>query len=179
MKAVFFVLGDKNIKSNTWESGNGISMIPLMDPYQILEIHTAGFEIGSHSLTHLQLPKTSHTTAYNEISRSRMMLEILINAPVLSFAYPYGLLNNTVKQIVIDAGYSIGCAVYSGPASFGTDLFEIRRIPVPGTLSILGFSARVLTPYEYLCWIRWKAKQIFVMREVKKMHTIRKLTDAE
>jgi peptidoglycan/xylan/chitin deacetylase (PgdA/CDA1 family) len=172
MKAVFFVLADKNIKSNVWESGNGISMIPLMDPYQILEIHTAGFEIGSHSLTHLQLPKISHTTAYDEISRSRMLLEILINAPVLSFAYPYGLLNNAVKQIVIDAGYSVGCAVYSGPASFGTDLFEIRRIPISGDLSMLGFSARVLTPYEYLCWMRWKAKQILHGHEEKLIPTI-------
>lgn len=179
MKAVFFVLADKTIKSNRWEIDNGNPMIQLMDPYQILDIHTAGFEIGSHSLTHPMLPNISHATAYHEISRSRMLLEILINAPVLSFAYPYGLLNNTIKQIVIDSGYSIGCAVYTGPPSFGTDHFEIRRIPIPGTISKLGFSARVLTPYEYVGWMSWKIKQILVRKKEKVMPTMRKLTNAE
>jgi peptidoglycan/xylan/chitin deacetylase (PgdA/CDA1 family) len=179
MKAVFFVLADKTIKSNTWEIGNGNPTTKLMDPYQILELHTAGFEIGSHSLTHPQLTKVSHTAAYHEISRSRMLLEILINAPVLSFAYPYGLLNNTIKQIVVDTGYSIGCAVYTGSASFGFDLFEIRRIPIPGTLSKLGFSARVLTPYEYVCWMSWKTKQVLVRNKEKIMPTIRNITSAK
>ena len=163
MKAVVFVIADPKIRMNDWDSGYDITPAPLMTPEQIVELHSAGFEIGSHSLTHPRLTQISRGQAWEEITRSRMLLEILINAPVRTFSYPYGLNNAAVCRLVRDAGYTYGCGVYSGPAAFGTDPFDIRRIAPSVDILPLGFWLQVVTPYERFEWMRWKMKQ-FVTR---------------
>jgi peptidoglycan/xylan/chitin deacetylase (PgdA/CDA1 family) len=160
MKAVFFVLGDRGMKANTWDKDSSMTLGPLMSEGQILELHRAGFEIGSHSLTHPGLSHLTREEAWDEISRSRQLLEILLNSPVNTFAFPYGLANATTKKMVTDAGYTLGCATYSGPAVFGRDCFEIRRTLIFGDTDALGLALRVLTPYEYYSWARWKVKMI-------------------
>ncbi len=159
MKAVVFAIADSQIKTNTWDAFNGGPSRPLMNPQQILELHTAGFEIGSHSLSHPDLSSVSKEIVWEEISRSRMLLEILLNAHVESFAYPYGLTTESVKRMVADAGYTTGCGVYSGPARFGEDPFDIRRILITNGIGTLGFALRVLSPYEYYGWFKWKLKK--------------------
>ena len=159
MRAVVFVLADASIRMNDWDSGSRISPVPLMTPAQIVELHSAGFEIGSHSLTHPKLTQVSRERAWEEISRSRMLLEILINSPVRTFSYPYGLVNDATRELVREAGYSFGCGVYSGPMAFAVDPFDIRRTAPSGESIPLNFFLQVITPYERLSWIRWKMKQ--------------------
>ncbi len=156
MRAVVFVLGDPNVRMNDWDSGYEITPAPLMTPAQIFELHAAGFEIGSHSLTHPRLTQIPRDQAWEEVMRSRMLLEILINAPVRTFSYPYGLVDDTARRFVREAGYLFGCGVYSGPASFGADPFDIRRISPSVDILPLGFWLQVITPYERLNWLKWK-----------------------
>ena len=156
MKAVIFVLGDRSINSNRWDEKNGMPAAPLMDAKQIVEMHAAGFEIGSHSMTHARLTEVSQDCLWEEISRSRTVLEILLNSPVQSFSYPYGLVNDMVEQVVVDAGYSFGCGVYSGPPTFGARPHQIRRIEIRNSTRAIGFMTRLLSPYPYYSWMRWK-----------------------
>ncbi len=160
MRAVVFVLGDPNVRMNDWDSGYEITPAPLMTPAQIFELHAAGFEIGSHSLTHPRLTQIPREQAWEEVMRSRMLLEILINAPVRTFSYPYGLVDDTARRLVREAGYLFGCGVYSGPASFGADLFDIRRISPSVDILPLGFWLQVITPYERLNWMKWKTRKL-------------------
>lgn len=156
MKAVIFVLGDQSIRTNRWDEVNGSASVPLMDGQQIVEMHTNGFEIGSHSMTHAKLTEVSRDQLWEEVSRSRMILEILLNSPVQSFSYPYGLVNKTVERAVTDAGYSLGCSVFSGPPSFETEPFQIRRIEIRNSTTAFRFVTRILSPYPYYSWFRWK-----------------------
>ena len=158
LRAVFFVLADPKIRTNIWDEKDGLPSTPLMNEKQILELHEAGFEIGSHSLSHATLTSASREQAWDEISRSRMLLEILLNASVKSFAFPYGLANLTTRKMVKDAGYTIGCATYAGQPRFGTDQFDLHRILVPGSSDTVGFAVRVLAPFEYYTWLRQKTK---------------------
>ncbi len=130
MRAVFFVIGDRLVEENIWDKGQD-TLSPLLNQQQILEMSTAGFEIGAHSMTHLKLTMIHEKVATEEILRSRILLEILLNKSVHSFSYPYGLVNDNIKNIVIDTGFTSACGAFSGPAMFGRDLFEIRRILVP------------------------------------------------
>ncbi|MBI3005422.1 MAG: polysaccharide deacetylase family protein [Ignavibacteriales bacterium] len=156
MKAVVFVLGERKIKSNYWVKYLGLPDVPLMKAEHVVELHESGIEIGSHTMTHARLPFLREDEAWEEIFRSRMLLEILINAPVHSFSYPYGLLNPKIKQMVVNAGFKSACAVQSGPATFGKDLYRIRRMPILNTTNSIGFAMRVLAPYQYYGWIRWR-----------------------
>lgn len=160
MKAVIFAIGSRTVSSNLWDKDSDLPPAELMSEHELLELHAAGHEIGSHSVNHVALPMLPKETMWDELSRSRMLLEILLNAPVHSFAYPYGLLNDQVKKLAAEAGYLSGCGVYTGPAQFGDDPFDIRRILIRGTTGRIGFALRLLTPFEYSGWLRWKIRTI-------------------
>jgi peptidoglycan/xylan/chitin deacetylase (PgdA/CDA1 family) len=160
MTAVVFAMADQQMTSNAWDQPLGIPDAPLMEARHLLELHEAGFEIGSHTLSHKPLPTLAKTEAWEEISRSRMLLEILLNAPVESIAYPYGLANEAVKGMVSEAGYLTGVGVYSGPGTFGVDALDFRRIVIPGSLGDAGFALRILTPYQHYASLKWSLKSL-------------------
>lgn len=161
MKAVVFVLGDRSVKSNVWDTnGQNLAYAPLMDSHQIKELHDNGFEIGAHSLRHSNLTQLSEEACTQTIKKPKIVVEALIGSRVISFAYPYGLLNQHIKKKVNEAGYKFACSVFSGPARFGDDPLEIRRLAIHNTTSILGFAARVIAPYEYAEWMWWKSRHI-------------------
>lgn len=160
MRAVVFVVADPKILFNYWDNCDGYPPARLMTHEQILELHTAGFEIGSHSMTHPRLTEIGRDEAWDEISRSRISLEILLNAPVHSFAYPYGLLNGELRELVCQAGYSFGCGVYTGPARFGADPYNFRRIYPTSGSATLPFWTRISLPYEKVGWTRWQLRRL-------------------
>ncbi len=159
MKAVVFVVADQNVRTNEWDEGLDITPALLMTPSEILEMHSAGFEIGSHSLTHRRLTELPRADAWHEISRSRIMLEMLLNAPVLTFSYPYGLLNQSLKELVREAGFSYACGVYSGPSVFGVDPLNVRRIEPSSRPDPFTFWFQMATPYQKLGAIWFRTRQ--------------------
>ena len=157
MKGVVFVLGDRSIKTNEWDCSLGLAATPLMEGHHIVEMHAAGFEIGSHSMSHPKLPMLTKEKAWEEISRSRIVLEILLNSPVKTFSYPYGLLTNLTGKLVANAGFTFACSVYTGSPTFGVEPYQIRRLTIKNSTGPLSFGIMLRTPYQYFDWLRWKA----------------------
>ncbi len=155
-KATAFVLGDRSIRSNVWDQMDGDSHVRLMEDHEILELHRCGFEIGSHSMVHPNLTRLHTRKAWEEVVRSKEILERLVHAPVISFAYPYGASNTDIENMVCRAGYYYACGVFSGPPHFASNQYDIRRIPVKRNTGDLQFALRMLTPYEYYLWLRWE-----------------------
>ncbi len=166
MRAVVSVVGDRTLKTNSWEEHNGTA---LMNDQQILELHEAGFEIASHSMTHRILTSLSADKAWEEISRSRMLLEILLNAPVYTFAYPFGTHDHRIKMMVKDAGYKFACSVSSGPAIFGKDPFDIRRIKIRDRHGLPEFMYQMVGPYLRQRFLWWKVKEGFRKAGIRDM----------
>ncbi|HEV8539339.1 MAG TPA: polysaccharide deacetylase family protein [Bacteroidota bacterium] len=156
MKGVVFVVADRKIKSNIWERDLAVPRGQLLRRDQIIELAKEGFEIGSHSFSHPRLTELGEDDAWREISHSRLIIEDLIGSPLRSFSYPYGLVNENLKKMVRNAGYSIGCGVFSGSALFCHDLFELRRITMRNTTHSLRFALQLLTPYQRYEYLRWK-----------------------
>jgi peptidoglycan/xylan/chitin deacetylase (PgdA/CDA1 family) len=157
MKGVVFILGDRSINTNYWDRPHGLPTAPLMEADQVIKLHNAGFEIGAHSMSHPKLTLMSDELAWDEIHQSKIQIETLLNSPIRCFSYPYGLVNESIKQMVSAAGYSVACSVFSGPATFAVEHFEIRRIAILNRTSPIGFAARMLTPFHRYEWVRWKA----------------------
>lgn len=143
--AVVFTHGDRHIREDVWNADPNVPRGKMMEENHILELHAAGFEIGSHTMTHPNLATLEPEQASEEITRSRILLEILLNAPVLSFAYPFGEVNTRIKQLVAEAGYDIACSSDSGPSKFGVDPFEVRRRSVRNGTSPFLFGVGLLT----------------------------------
>lgn len=160
MRAVMFVLGGAGATRNAWDDGLGIPPAALMNEQNILELHAMGFEIGSHSLTHPRLPMLPREQAWEEISRSRMRLEITLNDSVRAFAYPYGLLNETLKSMVASSGYAFACSAWSGPTRFTSDPYEIRRLEITSHTNTAEFAFKVLGPYREYRWLQSKARTL-------------------
>lgn len=162
MKGVVFALGDRSVKNNTWDWKYNGSHAPLMENHHILELSEAGMEIGAHSMTHPKLTALDERTAWNEISRSRILLEIVLNKPVLSFSYPYGFVNKAVKKMVSEAGFTHACSVWSGPLLFGRDNYELRRIPILNSSTTISLAMKLSAPFRYYSWLRSKFKNMIV-----------------
>jgi peptidoglycan/xylan/chitin deacetylase (PgdA/CDA1 family) len=160
MKAVVFVVADSSLKVNNWDAPLGIELWKLLDQQQILDLHRAGFEIGSHTLTHRNLSLLPAEEARDEITRSRLILEKLLDCPVKTFSYPFGVVDEDTKHLVSDAGYEGAFGGWSGPLSFGGDAFEIRRIAIFRTVTMLGFALRLLTPFEKYRLGRWQLRRL-------------------
>ncbi len=140
MKAVVYLLGNRKPKTNFWDTPQGEPEVPLLKPNQILEMSHSGLvEFGAHSLNHRKLTELKGPEIEKEVAGSKAALEAFLKKPVVSFAYPYGLVNEEIKQITLASGYTFGVAVNSGPTRFGGDLMEIRRVHMFPRTSILEF----------------------------------------
>jgi peptidoglycan/xylan/chitin deacetylase (PgdA/CDA1 family) len=156
MKAVIYLAaGLDHISLDT--ENHGVQKLPLMHESQVRELIKSGLvEIGSHTLTHANLPIVSHTEQVNEIRGSKEFLERKYGIKVTSFAYPYGELNEEVKKVVRESGYTTAVSTNTGTGKFEDDLFNIRRSGInrDGLINFLLKTTKLYTVYKGNQWKR-------------------------
>jgi peptidoglycan/xylan/chitin deacetylase (PgdA/CDA1 family) len=157
MKAVLYVLGDRKRTHNFWDIPKGEPEAALLKGGQMRKMADSGLvEFGAHSLSHPRLTELSPKEMEREITVAKKDLEEELQKPVISFAYPYGVLNEEIKKTTVEAGYTFGIAVASGPTRFGEDLMEIRRVHMfPRTSTVEYFKK---TSGFYLRYRKWVGK---------------------
>jgi peptidoglycan/xylan/chitin deacetylase (PgdA/CDA1 family) len=127
--AIQFIVANRIGGVNTWDVAEGEVEAPLMDQLQIREWLAAGHEIGSHTLTHPRLTRTSDHHLREEIQASKYRLEDRFGVPVRHFCYPYGDYDERVLAMVYRAGYETASThLQSGVNLAATPPLEIRRI---------------------------------------------------
>ena len=94
---------------------------------QLRDIASAGIEIGGHTCTHPVMTMCSPERIEHEAAGSRRELENQLQAPVKSFAYPFGISNETVRQLVRKAGY-LGATSATAADYRIHDVFDIKRL---------------------------------------------------
>ncbi|NOT28705.1 MAG: polysaccharide deacetylase family protein [Acidobacteria bacterium] len=114
---------------------------------EIREMHALGMTIGSHTMTHPNLPSAGLVAAREELVASRDHLERQINAPVTMFSYPNGgaerYLTRDVQLAVRDAGYLAATTSRNAFAGAHSDLYGLERIQVRERLEELIFALEV------------------------------------
>jgi len=121
--------------------GNYMGTDGYMTAAQIREMADAGWEVGSHSMNHLDLQKLDEETQYIEIVDSREKLESEIGVPVRTFAYPFGLMNGSAGSLVHKAGYVAAMGLgYTHDQGSG-NLFFLQRRDIKGTYDMKQFAA--------------------------------------
>lgn len=106
----------------------------------------AGWEIGSHSITHSDI-QSSRLGMGTELQKSRQDLESLLGVTVRSFAYPYGSANPWVQEHVKDYGYENAVGLDIVVTQTTRRLFYLSRREVYHYLDLTAFSA-LLVPGE-------------------------------
>ena len=87
-------------------------------------------EIGAHTVTHPLLPGLDRETQRQEIERSKAECEALIEQPVSSFAYPYGLLTGETASLVAEAGFACACTCEPSIVRLRDDPYLLPRMEV-------------------------------------------------
>jgi peptidoglycan/xylan/chitin deacetylase (PgdA/CDA1 family) len=78
---------------------------------QTREAAAHGIEIGAHSHSHPQLDQLPGGALYDELTRSRSLIEDRLGVQVRVMAYPYGYSSARVRRTVLRTGYRRACAV--------------------------------------------------------------------
>ncbi len=146
-KAVIFMVTGK--KENTWDYLDEGRTFPLLERSQILEMNKYGIEFGAHTMNHVDLTKVELSEAKQEIEGSRVALEGILGKKVSAFAYPYGSVNESVKELVRKAGFKYGIATVVGPLAIHEDIFNIRRIVAHPDTNLSRFARKVKGDYLY------------------------------
>jgi peptidoglycan/xylan/chitin deacetylase (PgdA/CDA1 family) len=107
---------------------------------QLKEIATSGYcEIGAHTRSHQKLTQLSTQELYSEISGSKNDLEALLGKPVVSFAYPFGKIEDVcpeAKVICKEIGFQFALSTERGFISELTDPYWTPRICVSPYMNI-------------------------------------------
>ena len=128
-----------------------------MDISQQKEFVASGWEIGAHSLSHMDLTQIEDKESFNEIIQSKTNLEEKLNTNIISFAYPFGKLSESVKNNVKISGYKYALATDSGGSMIEDDVFQIFRVnifPQDGIMQLL----KKTSPF-YRRYYRFKRKK--------------------
>jgi peptidoglycan/xylan/chitin deacetylase (PgdA/CDA1 family) len=105
--ATLFIVTETLGKGRAWEhlGGEDTRNQMVMSEDQLRRLPSELITIGSHSMTHPQLPKVDHRQLNEEVLGSRLKLEKMLNREVKLFSFPYGASNEKVIEACREAGY--------------------------------------------------------------------------
>ncbi len=127
--AVTFAVAGSLGGANDWRR-EGARELPLLDAEGLREAASRGVEIGSHCLTHRQLPKVPTEELERELRGSADALESAGLPRPRALAYPHGEWSNEVAAGVHAAGYEAAFTVSPGKATRGCNRYALPRIEV-------------------------------------------------
>jgi peptidoglycan/xylan/chitin deacetylase (PgdA/CDA1 family) len=114
---------------------------------ELAEMHRLGMTIGSHTLTHPNLPNAGLDSAEREVRGAKVRLERELGVAVTMFSYPNGgaerYMTPDIARIVRETGYEAATTSRNAFAGRHSDLFALERIQVRERLEELVFALEV------------------------------------
>jgi peptidoglycan/xylan/chitin deacetylase (PgdA/CDA1 family) len=135
----FPIMQKYNFTGTTYIIYNYIGAENYMNADELHKLVAAGWEIGSHSLSHENLtlyPKHQN----NEIIESRRRLQSLLDVPILSFAYPFGAYDKDSLQFVRDAGYTAAMGLGNTARQNNQNIFYLYRRAIERDTNLQSFA---------------------------------------
>lgn len=108
----------------------------------VKKLQAAGWELGSHTITHPDLTSLSGAAMEEEVAGSRRQISRKFDVPIDFFCYPAGRYNDATVAAVKAAGYKGAVTTVEGVASPEQPL-ELRRIRINGDDGVDGFAAKM------------------------------------
>ena len=101
----------------------------------------AGWEIDSHTISHLDVTTLDRESLEREVADSREMIHERFGVPVDFFCYPAGRYDAESIAAVRDAGYLGATTTELGLATPTEDPYELDRVRVNGSDGVAGLAA--------------------------------------
>lgn len=103
---------------------------------QVKELHQAGWEIGGHSKSHINLAHSALEVVQQDLTDSTKELAEKLGDRPPGFAYTYGRDNEgyvRLEGLLKELGYTYACTAWSGVNDAQTPCFALQRNTVPST----------------------------------------------
>ncbi len=100
---------------------------------QVRSLHSRGFEIGCHTVSHADLGSIPRESALRELEESTGRLNDELGRDIDLFAYPYGgeaHMNAENLLLVKASGLRCSLSCYGGVNQINADPYALRRIPI-------------------------------------------------
>jgi peptidoglycan/xylan/chitin deacetylase (PgdA/CDA1 family) len=106
----------------------GSPALELADAEDLAGLARQGWEIGSHGMTHMPLRTDDTAALEREVTGSKSLLEGAAEAPVTTFAYPYGAQPTAAAAALVAATYAAACTTALGVVGPGCDPYALPRV---------------------------------------------------
>ncbi|WOQ13463.1 polysaccharide deacetylase family protein [Aeromonas media] len=147
---VYIVTGEDHNRWDVEHRTHPDTPVALMSGDEIKALVASGHvEVGGHTLTHPRLSTLAPAQQEYEIRTNKERLEQLLGHSLLSFAYPYGDLNESAKAQADVAGYRYAVATNSGPRAMHQDPLQIRRIAIFPRTDMFGLWRKIRGNYVF------------------------------
>lgn len=155
MTATLFVVSRELGGTNRWDrpaGAPGERTEELLGAGDLRRLTAAGIEIASHGRHHRDLTSCSDEELREELQGSRSDLEALLDTPVRTFCYPYGHVDDRVREAARAAGYLAAVSIHAQPGARPGDLWALPRMIInPGESR---FERRLKANGLYPLWSR-------------------------
>ncbi len=147
-KATIYVVVDRHDRDwSTYKKAHHnsgeLAREPKLNDEQVKFLANSGLvEIGSHTMTHANLAKLDDAQCLVELTESKQQLEQLIQQPVTSFAYPFGIYSARDVQLAKQAGYQNAVTTIEGIDGAQPDFMQLQRIKISGKDSLFAVKLR-------------------------------------
>lgn len=118
----------------------------LMDWADVSRLSMMGFELGSHTVTHISLRHEEPGVAVREVVQAAEELRQRVGCPVRTCAYPYGLMpreGTDWRAELRRGGLACGVTTVFGLNRVPADLFALRRLDVTGGRDVLNLASLI------------------------------------
>ncbi len=155
--ATVFVVTQHLGKTNSWDQGSVRADLPLMTVEQVRYWANQGFEFGGHTRTHPDLTSVDNTRLTDEVEGGAQDLEHIVGKRAISFAYPHGLYNETVRQCA-EKAFALAFTCDEGLNCLTTHPHLLQRTEVQPQDTLLDFGLRVRLGYDPLHDLRGRLR---------------------
>ncbi len=126
-----FLVSGKVGGSNDWVAADGYEPTPLLGWDDISKMQSeGGVDFQAHTVTHPHLTRLPIGDARQEMQACKDALEQRLQAPVTTLCYPYGDVNDTVRDAAGEAGYQMAVTTQTGRVRQGDDRLRLPRLSV-------------------------------------------------
>lgn len=113
-----------------------------------------GVTIGAHGATHIPLTQCDDRTVENELLSSKHCLEDITGKPVTAVAYPYGAVDQRVRDAASRAGYACGFTSHFDINSASRDPMLMARTSILNADNVRVFRQKLRGDWD---WYRWRS----------------------
>lgn len=124
---------DHNLRdriTNLFPADGDHSVRVMLNWDEIQEMAEHSIEFGAHGVNHDILTEIDGEHQRREIEQSCAVLRHKLSPPVLTFAYPNGNYDGSIRRQVVDAGARCAVATIPGISSSASDRYALPRVNV-------------------------------------------------